>query len=323
MEVPADTVSVAFLGPLGTYSHQAARQFACGNAVTLYAHPSIHAAVQAGIAPAPRAPHSIVVVVPLSNSVQGPVLETFACLGDEATFGPHALKIVEEVDLRIAHALIVRQASHDVTAQLGNLRVVRSHPQALGQCSQFLAKRLPHAAREEAPSTAEAVALLQSDMDAAIGSELAAELSNAQVLVRGIQNSNGMPTYAHAENTTRFVVATCNPRDAHVAALMQAYRSRQGTSQDAVRTMYRISTTLQCMRFMQVAGQDAAGWHIVNVVPTTAHGHPLLLVELTCKPSDHTTTSIPPHPTSFLAKVMRSADTEAHIECLGTWRVSS
>lgn len=194
MEVPADTAGVAFLGPLGTYSHQAARQLACGNAVALHAHPSIHAAVQAGIVSSPRAPHSVVVVVPLSNSVQGPVLETFACLGDEATFGPQALKIVDEVDLRIAHSLIVRQASHDPAAQLESLCVVRSHPQALGQCSEFLTKHLPHAAREETPSTAEAVALLQSDKDAAIASELAAELSNAQVLFRGIQNSNSTPS---------------------------------------------------------------------------------------------------------------------------------
>ena len=118
-------------------------------------------------------------------------------------------------------------------------------------------------------------------------------------------------------------MATCNPSDAHVAALLQAYRTQQGSSNDAVRTMYRIRTTLERVRLLQLLGQDAMGWHVVDVVPTTAHDQPMLLVELTCTPSGHDTASIPPHPASFLAKVVRTADAEAHIECLGTWRVSS
>lgn len=189
---PAETAGVAFLGPLGTYSHQAALQFSANHAVTLYAKHSIQETVDAGKSRRADPTERTVIVVPFINSVQGGVLETFACLADPNFFGPDALKIVDEVDLTIAHALIVRRGAGVPADDLSTIRVVRSHPQALGQCSDFLSSRLPHAQLEEAQSTADAVSLLRADDNsAAVASELSAELLDASVLFRGIQNSNG------------------------------------------------------------------------------------------------------------------------------------
>lgn len=124
------SVDVYFLGPLGTYSHQAARELVAGQAASLCAKPTIEDTVQAGLSAVScqgnaEAVRPSLVVAPVENSFQGPVLEAFQCLAKDEVFGSKGLEIVDEIHLTIAHALIVRSPEVD----MAQVQVVRSHPQ--------------------------------------------------------------------------------------------------------------------------------------------------------------------------------------------------
>lgn len=206
-------LSLTFLGPLGTYSHQAALGYSANYPVSLEAVNTIKTACDSGVlhgrsvtAP-PR-----VIIVPLENSIKGRVGECMRCLASGSLFGPERLEVIGEFSLAVNHALVVH-SSNTTPKAVNDVRAVRSHPHALGQCSNFLTKTLPNAKRVPTRSTAEAVALLNTyPHDAAIASELAAQLAGAAVLYRGIQDASG--------NTTRFIAAACNPADPAVAALV-------------------------------------------------------------------------------------------------------
>ncbi|WFD33878.1 hypothetical protein MCUN1_000701 [Malassezia cuniculi] len=104
---------------------------------------------------------------------------------------------------------------------------------ALGQCSKFLEQALPHAKRVPTHSTAEAVALLDRyPQDAAVASELAAELAGAKVFRASIQDAD--------DNVTRFVVATCNPDDAAVVALIE-HNNKYYNAGPAFRALARVT----------------------------------------------------------------------------------
>jgi prephenate dehydratase len=101
---------------------------------------------------------------------------------------------VGELVLGVHHCLIATQASIDRFA------VVLSHPQAAGQCAQFLRRELPGARVAAASSTAEAVRLVAEHAGAdwaAIGTRLAAEIYGCTVVRERIED--------RPDNETRFV----------------------------------------------------------------------------------------------------------------------
>ena len=193
------TVSVAFLGPLGTYSHQAVHALFDGCNAALRPQPSIRAAIDDAAA---GAPHGLV-VFPVENSAQGRVREAVATLASGPFAPQHGLCIVDELRLPVAHALIVPAHASGLPPDevLNRIAVVRSHPQALAQCSRFLDERLPRARRDPVRSTAAAVAMLkdapQEPLVAAVASELAATLVSAHVLQPQIQNADDNLSLIH------------------------------------------------------------------------------------------------------------------------------
>src|SRR3954470_5925887 len=91
-------------------------------------------------------------VLPLENSLEGSVGTTLDVLAGESK----AL-IRAEIVRPIAHALLTRRRVPDDEPGFKKwvLGIV-SHPQALAQCAQMLAKRFPHSVVEPAASTADA-----------------------------------------------------------------------------------------------------------------------------------------------------------------------
>lgn len=168
------------LGPAGTFTEEAARASSLG-AGELLPYPSVRDTVQAVLAGDVDA-----ALVPIENSLEGTVTATVDALSAEPR-----LRMVGEAVLPIRHCLIAR-----AEVELGALREVRSHPQALGQCTRFLRKELPGAALVPLASTAEAVRDLDADDVAAIASHAAAELHGGVVLCAGIEDEAG--------NATRF-----------------------------------------------------------------------------------------------------------------------
>lgn len=125
-------------------------------------------------------------VIPFENSLEGPVKMT----QDRMIATP--LKIRAEVFLRVSHCLMSR-------GRVPGIRRVYSHPQALSQCREWLARNLPGAKTVASDSTAGAALQVRKDKKgAAIGSPLAAKTYGLPVLAEGIED--------RPINITRFVI---------------------------------------------------------------------------------------------------------------------
>ena len=130
-------------------------------------------------------------IVPIENALEGTVSTTVDLLIHDTD-----LKIRAELLLPVRHMLAGIPGS-----RLDEIRVVLSHPQALGQCRAFLRQRLPEAEQVAALSTAAAVATVMREGDrsvAAIGPKRAVDLYGAVVLAADVQDA--------ANNVTRFFV---------------------------------------------------------------------------------------------------------------------
>jgi chorismate mutase/prephenate dehydratase len=174
-------LSVAFLGPEGTFTQQAALKH-FGHAINATPYPAIDEifrAVESGACQFG--------VVPVENSTEGVITHTL----DSFLHSP--LLIVGEVVLRIHHNLMTRAANFQL------IRRVLSHQQSLAQCRLWLDRQLPRIERVAVSSNAEAARLAAEDADsAAIAGEAAADLYGLPILHRSIEDD--------PNNTTRFLI---------------------------------------------------------------------------------------------------------------------
>lgn len=176
---------VAFQGIAGAYSEQATRQYfgpqvetvPCDDLVDVFFAVE-NEQVDYGM-------------VPVENAVAGTVANAYELLLD------HDLCIHAEVILHVQHMLLALPGT-----ELGELKYVRSHPQALAQCRHYLERHnlTPIPAYDTAGSARELAASTATDKkaNAAIASQLAAELYGLSILDQNIQDS--------AHNYTRFFV---------------------------------------------------------------------------------------------------------------------
>ncbi len=177
---------IAYLGPQGTFSEEAALIQAArddGTLVPFSTFPALVSAVETGLAD--RA------VLPIENSLEGSISTTVDLLIEESK-----LKIHDELILAIRHNLAVVPGT-----SLSDIRYVVSKPEAFGQCRRFLDRCLIGVEQVAALSTAAAVADVIAAGDrsrAAIGPLRAAELYDAEILARDIQDNDS--------NVTRFIV---------------------------------------------------------------------------------------------------------------------
>jgi len=174
---------VAFLGPQGTFTEEAALLYDPQAELVPFASiPAVAAAVDTGMADEG--------VVPIENSIEGSVNDTLDILIYESRVLIH-----RELILPIEHYLLAKPGtgSHEI-------RTIFSHPQALAQCRRFLERCFPKAQAVAALSTAAAVEEMMKDSapSAAIGTRRAAQLWGAHILAQGIQD--------YKPNITRFVV---------------------------------------------------------------------------------------------------------------------
>ncbi len=175
---------IAFLGPAGTFSAQAAAARAT-KADELLPQATIHAVVMAvhdGVAD--------LGVVPVENSIEGSVNESLDAVIHDAP----GLRVIGETVLPVAYCLIARPG-----VAVADIEVVVSHPQSLGQCARFIRAQLPDAAVRAATSTAEAVRQVVASPQpwGALGTRHAAGLYDGAVLADDVQDEDG--------NATRFL----------------------------------------------------------------------------------------------------------------------
>lgn len=179
-------VRVAYLGPAGTFSEQAALQF-FGSSIEHIACVSIDEVFRATASGG--AGYG---VVPVENSTEGVVSRSLDL------FLNSPLHIVGEISMMVRHNLL------RLTDSLANIEAVYAHPQALAQCQGWLTTHLPVAARHPASSNAEGARLAATNPAwAGIASERAAAEYGLHLAAHGIQDD--------AFNRTRFAVV-CLPQ---------------------------------------------------------------------------------------------------------------
>jgi prephenate dehydratase len=199
---------LAFLGPSGTYGEQAAIRLADLEGlqpVELTPRQGIRTVVQALACGDCEA-----AVVPVENSVEGGVT---TCL--DALWEHSELTISRALVLPIRHALLG-------SGTLEGVSEVLSHPQALAQCSQWLADHAPDALQLPTSSTAEAARLVAgSRFRAAIASLEAGQEHGLDVLAYPINDVPG--------NCTRFLLLRRGERglEGPMASLAFSLRSNQ------------------------------------------------------------------------------------------------
>lgn len=174
---------IAYLGPQGTFSEDAALLHdKTAQLIPFPSIPAVAVAVASGMAEEG--------VVAIENSLEGSVTDTLDLLIHES-----GVFIRKELVLPIEHYLLVKPGT-----EAGEVKVLYSHPQALGQCRNVIERCFPKVNVVAALSNAAAVEEMMASTHsaAAIGTRRAAELYGAEILARGIQDK--------ASNATRFVV---------------------------------------------------------------------------------------------------------------------
>ena len=177
---------VAYLGPAGTFSEQAAVNFfgASIEHVACASFDEVFHAAAAGTADFG--------VVPVENSTEGVVTRSLDLLLQSP------LHIVGEISLLVRHHLLRQSAS------LEGIEAVLAHPQALAQCQGWLSKHLPNVERRAVSSNAEGARLAATTPAwAGIASERAGSEFGLHLAAHAIQDD--------AYNRTRFAVV-CLPQ---------------------------------------------------------------------------------------------------------------
>jgi prephenate dehydratase len=214
---------VGYLGPEGTFTHEALTDAVAGGDVELVPLPTIYdsvLAVQSGLVERS--------LVPIENSLEGSVNVTLDALAMETD----DVAILGEVVRPIEHCLIGRRE-----LALPEIETVVSHPQASAQCARFLRSQLPGATVLSGNSTAEAVRIVAEHDGpwAALGTRLAAERYGCRVLRAGVQDVSG--------NETRFV-----------------WLGRSGAAPGGVGTARPSSGAWKTAIVFWGAGSEAPGW---------------------------------------------------------------
>ncbi len=174
-------VTVAFLGPVGTYTEQAAyQQFGTAiEAMPCASIDEVFRATEAGTADFG--------VVPVENSSEGAVNRTLDLMLATSTI------ISGEVSIQVHHSLMTK------TGAMDGVKVICAHSQALAQCQVWLNQHYPNIERRAVMSNGEAARMASMDPTvAAIASEMAGEQYQLGVVQAHIQDD--------PHNRTRFAV---------------------------------------------------------------------------------------------------------------------
>jgi len=215
-------LTVAYLGPQATFTHQATLQrFGAGAACrAARSIGEVFDDVERG-----RVDYG---VVPVENSTEGAVNVTLDRLSLSDVL------ICGELRLDIAQQLLSR------AADVEEIKRVVSHPQALAQCRGWLAEHLPDVTTEETLSTAAAAELAASDPTvAAIASDLAARLYGVPVLRSRIEDN--------PHNATRFLVVgrrPVGPTGRDKTTILFAMRNEPGSLYRILEPLARVGINL-------------------------------------------------------------------------------
>ncbi|MFY9986598.1 MAG: prephenate dehydratase domain-containing protein [Chthoniobacterales bacterium] len=186
-QIAASASDLAFLGPKGSYSDEAATIWASRDHIT----GTLPLSTISSIAESARDGRVEFGLLPFENSIGGFVGETQKLLL-AADLG---WRIIGDITIPISNNLLVKPGT-----KASDLKKVISHPEALKECAKWLKTNFPELAQEEVSSTAAAAeAVSKGDGTiAAIASPAAASVYQLQILFSNIEDDRS--------NATNFVV---------------------------------------------------------------------------------------------------------------------
>jgi chorismate mutase/prephenate dehydratase len=234
---------VAFLGPEGSFTHQAAEsRFGSLSAYTpLSSISAVFREIEQG-----RAKYG---VVPIENSIDGVVGETLDLLGKSD------LLIVAELFMPIHHSFA------SLTEELGSIEKIYSKDIAFGQCREFLHEHgLERAEWIPVESTAKAAMLAAQDpKSAAICSSVAAKLYKLPVLFENIED--------HKNNTTRFIVLSDfknEPSGNDKTSILARLRDKPGALYEFLQDFYKEGINLTKIESRPAQQKDFNYWFYID-----------------------------------------------------------
>lgn len=180
---------LGYLGPSGTFSHQAAMEWSQGKE-EIKEFSTIYSAILAvDKGKIDRA------IVPIENSIEGSINTTLDALAFDVD-----LYITGEYILHISENLMVKKGT-----KKEDIKIITSHPQPIGQCSRLLSNEFADTKIEFSDSTAAAAKrVVESDGSiACIGSPNSAELYDLDILYADCGDDTN--------NSTRFVIIEKKP----------------------------------------------------------------------------------------------------------------
>ncbi|MDG1166196.1 MAG: prephenate dehydratase [Porticoccaceae bacterium] len=180
-------VKVAFLGPEGTFTQEAALKHFGDSAISVpqSAIDEVFREVLAG--------SCNYGVVPVENSTEGVISHTLDSFMDSS------LKICGEVELRIHQHFMIGPNTNK-----NSVTRVYSHAQSLAQCRQWLNSNYPNIERVAVSSNAEAAKRVQGEWNsAAIAGDMACELYSLEKMWEKIED--------RPDNSTRFLIIGREP----------------------------------------------------------------------------------------------------------------
>lgn len=206
-----EDLKIAYLGPAGTWTHQAAiGKF--GHSVKYLPQPSfadVFEQVERRIANYG--------VVPIENSTEGAVTHTLDLFADSP------LKIYGQIMLPIENNLMANCKREEI-------QHIYSHPQIIAQCRSWLGKNFHEIQPVEKSSSAVAAEVAAAEPNSAVlGGSLLAEMYGLELLETSIQDI--------AHNTTRFLVIsqeTCPPTGNDRTSVMFSVRDQPGSLHKAL-----------------------------------------------------------------------------------------
>ncbi len=222
-------MKIAFLGPEGSYSHLAAKEFLkteikvkkgandWDECVPFRNFPEVLAAVENGRVDG--------AAIPIENSIQGGVSQNLDLLQEYAE-----LYAVKELVLRVDHRLVYKEG-----VKLSEIGRIYSHRQALDQCAAYLSKEMPFASLRETESTGFGISRAMEDESGKSAAIAGAHIENLRAgFVMGAECiSDEKNNYTHfllikkgketlPENSDRvFFSAVCPHRPGSLIQLLQ------------------------------------------------------------------------------------------------------
>jgi len=172
--------NVSFQGEYGAYSESAAKKF-FGNDIKTVPCKSFEDALK--ITEGNESNYS---VLPVENSIEGTVGQSIDAITNTS------LHSIGEVYLKVEHCLIGK-------GKLEDIKTVYSHPQALGQCSNFIQnKKLQTVPTYDTAGSVKIVKEMNDVQSASIASYDAGKLYEVPIIEQGIENN--------PNNFTRFLI---------------------------------------------------------------------------------------------------------------------